>query len=203
VLLSGGIDSATALYVVKARFAVSALTFEYHGIARRELKSARAVARTAGVSEHRVVRLPDLKEAADIRGKAFEELPPTYIPMRNPIFYSFAASYAEEAGASAIVGGHNRDDAAVFEDVSDVFFGHLQRAVLAGSRRLRERRLQILRPLSRMSKVDVLKLARSKGVPLDLTWSCHRDGEDHCWRCPGCVSRRGAFLKAGIEDPLS
>ncbi|HKT22214.1 MAG TPA: 7-cyano-7-deazaguanine synthase [Nitrososphaerales archaeon] len=202
MLLSGGIDSATALYLVRSKYRARALTFEYHGIAKREVDSSRAIAARAGAVEHRLVRLPDLKEASDIPGAVFKGLPPTYIPLRNAIFYSFAAAYAEEAGASAIVGGHNRDDAAVFLDVGTEFFSHLQAAFLSGSARLRQNGLRIIRPLKHRRKASVLKLAKSLGVPLELTWSCHRDGASHCWRCPGCLSRRQAFSRAGVNDPL-
>lgn len=178
------------------------MTFEYFGIARRELDSAKAIAAWAGVKEHRTVRLPDLKEAADIPGARFGRLPPTYVPMRNSVFYSLAASYAEETGASAIVGGHNLDDAKVFFDVGPSFFGHLELALRAGSPALRRRRLKIVRPLARMSKVEVVKRAASLGVPFELTWSCHRAAEAHCWSCPGCLSRRSSFMRAGIRDPL-
>lgn len=203
MLLSGGIDSATALYLLRKKFRISALTFEYHGIAGRELDCARGLAARAGVHEHRFVRLPDLREASDIPGAAFPGLPPTYIPLRNAIFYSFAASYAEEIGASAVAGGHNKDDMAVFEDVGPRFFSHLQKALLSGSAGLRRSGLEILRPLKRRNKVSVVGLASSLGVPLELTWSCHRDGRAHCWRCPGCASRSLAFSGAGVEDPLS
>jgi 7-cyano-7-deazaguanine synthase len=203
VLLSGGIDSATALYLTKKNHAIRALTFEYNGIAAQELRAARAVAKRAGVLEHRVTRLPDLKEACDIPGGRFEGLPPTYIPLRNAIFYSFAASYAEEVGAAAIVGGHNRDDRLVFEDVRSEFFRLLQRALLSGSARLRKNRLRIVRPLRRMSKVEVVRNATSMKVPLELTWSCHKDGPSHCWDCPGCEARTKSFMKAGVPDPIS
>lgn len=133
----------------------------------------------------------------------FEGLPPTYIPLRNPIFYSFAASYAEETGASVIVGGHNKDDAEVFEDVSDEFFSRLQGALRAGSVRLRRQRLQILRPLRRRTKAEVLKLASAVGVPFELTWSCHKDGQSHCMSCAGCASRIQAFSEARLSDPLT
>lgn len=201
MLLSGGIDSATALYLTKASHPVRALTFEYHGIAGREVESARAIGSKAGVREHRIVRLPDLKEAADI-GADFGGLPPTYIPMRNSIFYSFAASYAEEVGAGLIVGGHNRDDAKIFLDVRSDFFRSLQRAFSAASTTLRKNRVRISRPLKDRSKPQVIRMAASIGVPLELTWSCHRSGRDHCWECDGCLSRERAFKSAGIADPL-
>ena len=203
MLLSGGIDSATALYLLKKSRPVRALTFEYNGIAASELRSASAIASRAGVLEHRVVRLPDLREAGDIPGFRPEGLPPTYIPLRNSIFYSFAASYAEETGASAIAGGHNKDDMRVFMDVSPEFFGALQEAFVCGSRVLRRNRLKVLRPLRGKTKPEVIRLADSLDVPLELTWSCHRDSPRHCGACDGCLSRRRAFAQAGVRDPLT
>ena len=201
MLLSGGIDSATALYITKG-VQVRALTFEYRGIAEQELESARAIAARAGVREHRLVRLPDLREAGDI-GVRFGRLPPTYIPLRNSIFYSFAASYAEECGASLIVGGHNKDDGEVFDDVSPSFFEALESAFLAASPLLRKNGAHISLPLATRTKPEVIRLAASVGVPLGLTWSCHRSGEEHCWKCEGCLSRARSFAAAGVPDPLA
>ncbi len=203
MLLSGGIDSATALYLTRKTKGVRALTFEYGGIAKSELAAAKAVASRAVVIEHRIVRLPDLREAADIPGFRPPGLPPTYIPLRNSIFYAFAASYAEEVGAASIVGGHNRDDTAVFADVSPEFFGSLQKAFLTGSRILRRNRLKIVRPLEGLRKPEVIRLGASLGVPLEMTWSCHLDRVDHCWMCDGCLSRLRCFKEAGVRDPLS
>ncbi len=178
------------------------MTLEYHGIAARELKAAKKIAQVAGVSEHRFVRLPDLREAGDIRTATFAGVPSTYIPMRNGIFYSLAASYAEESGAEIIVGGHNGDDAKAFADAAPAFFDELERAFWLGSSILKERRLRIFLPLSGKTKAQVVKRASSLGVPLGLTWSCHRDGESHCWECDGCLSRIAAFEKAKVLDPL-
>ncbi len=203
MLLSGGIDSATALLLAKRTYLVRALTFEYYRVAESELRSAKEMAVKLGVREHRFVRLPDLREAADITGASFEGLPPTYIPLRNSVFYSFAASYAEEVRASAIVGGHNRDDTAVFADVNGAFFAALEKAFRAGSPILRMGRLRIVRPLTQIRKPEVVRLASSMGVPFELTWSCHRDGKAHCWECAGCLSRRASFDEAGVEDPLA
>ena len=202
MLLSGGIDSATCVQLLRRRHDVRALTFEYQGIARRELEAARAVAHAAGIDEHRFVRLPDLKEAGDIEGAAFAGAPPTYIPMRNGIFYSLAASYAEEIGAHLIAGGHNKDDTKTYADATPAFFDELERAFKVGSPILKKRRTRIVLPLSMKTKVQVVRLASSLNVPLGLTWSCHREGESHCWKCDGCRARMGAFEKADIVDPL-
>ncbi len=122
--------------------------------------------------------------------------------MRNSVFYSLAASYAEEVGADYIIGGHNREDTEVFPDTTPAFFRTFQKAIWEGSRRLRERRTTILRPLQFKSKSEVVSLGASLGVPLEHTWSCHREGRRHCWECEGCRKRLKAFSAAGIADPL-
>lgn len=202
MLLSGGIDSATCLVLSKRSYTTRAITFVYHGIADGELRAAKALAEATGVAEHRLVRLPDLKEAADIQGRRFEGLPPTYIPLRNAIFYSLAASYAEEAAADLIIGGHNKDDLETFRDTSTSFFEELESAIWAGSKILAEKRIRILRPLRSRTKPQVIRLAKSIGVPLQMTWSCHRDGREHCWKCDGCLGRERSFLRARVPDPL-
>ncbi len=123
--------------------------------------------------------------------------------MKNATYYSIAAGFAEEVGARFIFGGHNLDDAAVFEDTGDEFFKTLERAFLLGSKRLRASRTTIQRPLRGLTKAQVVSLAARTGVPLGWTWSCHREGETHCWRCPGCTQRKEAFRLAGVEDPLA
>jgi 7-cyano-7-deazaguanine synthase len=152
------------------------------------------------------VRIPELREAGDIAGsKALSRraVPPIYIPMKNAIYYSLAAAYAEEKGSDCIIGGQNGDDQRLFEDTSEEFFASLQKTISASSPRLRRKGLKILRPLKDKSKPDVVALAAGMGVPLELTWSCHRSGKEHCWRCDGCRRRMEAFEAAGVEDTLS
>jgi 7-cyano-7-deazaguanine synthase len=202
VLLSGGIDSATCVQLTRGKYHLRALTFAYQGIARREIDAAKEIALATEIDEHRIVRLPDLREAGEIGGANFANVPPTYIPMRNGVFYALAASYAEEVGAELIIGGHIKDDVRTFRDAAPVFFEALGRAFRLGSPVLKMRKTRIVLPLSGKTKVQVVKLASSLGVPLELTWSCHREGRDHCWSCDGCSTRRAAFDTAGVLDPL-
>jgi len=167
------------------------------------MKAAKRIASAAAVSEHRFVSIPQLRELSDMKSQGMlAGLPRTYIPMKNATYYSLAAAFAEETGSSFIVGGHNRDDLRFFEDTSNEFFVHLQKAIRAGSTRLRERRVRIWRPLSDMPKVKVVALAKRLGVPLELTWSCHMAGSEHCWKCDGCIARIRSFSEAGVIDPL-
>jgi 7-cyano-7-deazaguanine synthase len=175
----------------------------YDGTSKGELRAARSLARVGGASEHREVRLPDLREAEDIEGAAFPGKPPSYIPMRNSLFYSLGASYAEERMATRIIGGHNRDDLETFEDAGNEFFSKLQAAFWAGSTILKRCETRIERPLRTRTKPEVLKYALRLGVPFERTWSCHANGRRHCWRCAGCSSRARAFAEARIRDPLA
>jgi 7-cyano-7-deazaguanine synthase len=168
-----------------------------------ELTASGKIARAAGVAEHRFVEMPQLMELSDMKSRErFEGLPSTYIPMKNVLYYGLAAAYAEETASSRIVGGHNREDLRDFEDTGDEFFLHLEKALLAASGRLRRNRMKVWRPLKEMSKVEVVSLADRLGVPLGLTWSCHMEGTEHCWRCRGCITRRRSFAGAGVADPL-
>lgn len=207
MLLSGGIDSATCLCLARRDgYSPRALTIEIHGTARGEMEAARQLGKRVGVIEHRFTRLPDVREADDIVGSRMlsrHTVPPTYIPMKNAIFYALAGAYAEEKGSGCIIGGHNRDDRRVFEDTSEEFFASMQKMLTAGSPRFRRNGLKILRPLKDLGKGEVVALAAGIGVPLELTWSCHRAGAQHCWKCDGCRRRAEAFAVAGVEDPLA
>lgn len=204
MLLSGGIDSATCLYHAgRQGYGLRALTIAFYGIAEGEVNAAKAIATAAGVEEHRLVNMPDLREVGDIPGFKLRGFPPTYIPQRNSIFYGIAASYAEEVGADFIIGGHNREDQLTFDDTKDKYFESLQKAFWAASSALRARRTTILRPLRTKTKPEVIRYASALKVPLELTWSCHREGTSHCWSCDGCRARTRNFALAGVEDPAA
>lgn len=176
---------------------------KFHRISRGELTAAKRIALRAGVLDHRFIAVPQLREAGDIDGSSsLSGLPRTYIPNRNMIFYSLAASYAEEVGSNYIIGGHNAEDARLFADTRPEFFKNFQLTLWSASKILREKRTTILRPLQYMTKSEVVAKASELGVPLEMTWSCHRVGTKPCWKCDGCRGRISAFAEAGVEDPI-
>lgn len=208
VLLSGGIDSAVALWWAREQgWDVQPLTFDYYGRPKREHAAIEGLVRRAGVHRVRTVDLPFLKEVDDLRPTGFEnaalnESPEGYVPARNLIFYGLASYFAELAGARYLVGGHNRADPESFPDAGPKFFDQLNRLLGMSLWSYRQSPVEVVVPLREKSKEDVLRLGRQLGVPFELTWSCYWDQPVHCGTCISCTERREAFAAIGIEDPV-
>ncbi len=202
VLLSGGIDSAVALFWARREGGpLWALEFDYHQRARRERECAALLAEAAGATRIGVA-VPFLREAQDLASAHLRESPRGYIPARNLVFYSIAGYYAEWLGAHRIVGGHNREDADRFPDASRGFFealAHLFSRALWSSG---GRALKVALPLADKDKAQVLRLGLDLGVPLAQTWSCYEDAVAPCGTCPSCAERARAFAACGVADPL-
>ena len=216
VLLSGGLDSATALsWALKVkRWRCRALTFDYGQRHRRELAAARAVARWAGVPLEIVrFRLPwggssllgragrvPVRAPASI-GKG--PVPSTYVPARNTIFLAFALSWADAAGIGNIVIGANALDTSGYPDCRGGYFEAVRRVARLGTRLGTEGRRppRVWAPLLRMDKGAIVRMGLRLGAPLAETWSCYAGGRRPCGACDSCVLRRKGFEKAGAEDP--
>lgn len=214
VLLSGGLDSATVLYWAISRgWQPSALAFDYGQRHRRELASARALCRRAGVPFRTVRfglpwggssllgrrgRLPSIQTSAI--GRA---IPSTYVPARNTIFLSFGLSCAEAAGAGAVMIGANALDYSGYPDCRPDYLRAVQGAFALGTQAGREgRKIRVLAPLLKLSKADIVRLGTKLGVPLELTWSCYMGGRKPCGKCDSCRLRARGFAQAGKKDPL-
>jgi 7-cyano-7-deazaguanine synthase len=205
VLLSGGLDSAVALFwALKKGFEVETLTFDYFLRSKREILACRRIAKLAGV-KNRVIKLEFLKEVEDskseTRNPILRTAPSAYIPSRNIIFYGIASSFAETIDAKYIVGGHNKNDIESFPDSSKRFFTKFNETTSIG-KISRDRTGKVILPLSRLDKSEVVKLGKKLGVPFEMTWSCYTSNMRPCGRCHSCVLRKRAFRKAGIADPL-
>ena len=207
VMLSGGLDSATCLYWAKEKFAkVSAITFNYSGRLAQEKRAAARLAKSVGVAELIKVDLPFVKEASEfyngrLKRQDPEALLSSYVPSRNLIFYSIAAHHAEYIGSKWIVGGHNVHDAAFFKDASKGYIGRLNALFREGCLLCNGRAHQVLLPLARKNRKEIVRLAIRLNAPIGQTWSCHREGKVHCGRCYACKQRREAFGSLGLKDP--
>jgi len=205
VLLSGGIDSATALYLTKQRTAeIYTLNVIYDEAFDREAEVSRKLAAAAHVKEHISVLLPFYRDLERRYHPApSSQVSSAYIPARNIVFYGIAAAYAETLGADRVVFGSNADDAKELPDAGLDFIKLMNQLVRTGTRTGREGRvIEIANPLIEYTKTETLKLAIKLGVPLELTWSCHENGQTPCGKCRGCRMRLKAFEEAGARDPL-
>jgi 7-cyano-7-deazaguanine synthase len=202
VMLSGGLDSATCLYWAKEQYDVSAITFNYFGRLENEKHSTARLASAAAV---RVIEIdmPFVRESADA-GDGFADADlkrAAYVPARNMMFYSIAAHHAEFLGARWIVGGHNMHDASFFKDASRQYIEKMNELFIEACLSCGGQPYQIVLPLAEMDRTAIVKLAQKLNVPIELTWSCHAEGDRHCGRCYSCRQRLEAFATLGISDP--
>jgi 7-cyano-7-deazaguanine synthase len=220
VLLSGGIDSATALAIAQGEgFDAHALTFRYGQRHAVEVEAARRVARAQGVTRHEILDL-DLRRfggsalTGDLevpKDRAPHEMasgiPVTYVPARNTIFLSFALGWAEVLGAADIFVGVNALDYSGYPDCRPEYLTAFQTlADLATKAGVEGRqRLRIHAPLIAMSKADIIRTGLSLGVDYALTSSCYDPSPagEACGRCDACVLRLKGFAEAGARDPIA
>jgi 7-cyano-7-deazaguanine synthase len=218
VLVSGGLDSATALAVARRdRFECYALSFDYGQRHRRELEAARAVAAAAGVERHVVFPL-DLRafggsaltdDLAVPKDRPDEQIaagiPVTYVPARNTVFLSVALAWAETLGAADIFLGVNAIDYSGYPDCRPEFIAAFQRlANLATKAGVGGQRWTIHAPLIRLTKAEIIRRGADLGVDFALTHSCYDPDPQGspCGRCDSCILRRKGFEEAGLSDPL-
>ncbi len=216
ILLSGGLDSATAgAMAVAAGFELHALTISYGQRHLREVQAARDVADALGVASHKFIDI-NLREiggsalTADIpvpQGRNDAEIgigiPVTYVPARNTIFLSIALGLAEVIGAETIVAGMNQLDYSGYPDCRAEYltaFEHLAnlatKAGVEGTANFR-----IWAPLLDMSKEQIIRTGLALGVDYARTWSCYTGGDQPCGSCDSCQLRSAAFKLVGVDDP--
>ncbi len=218
VLLSGGLDSATALAIAKHEgFAPYALSFQYGQRHVAELDAATAIAQRMGVVQHIIVPI-DLRQiggsalTSDIavpKDRALDEMekgiPITYVPARNTIFLSFALAWAEVLGASDIFIGVNALDYSGYPDCRPAYIqAYAAMANLATKAAVEGRqKLKIHAPLINMSKAQIIRRGLELGVEYALTTSCYDPDPvgKACGRCDACLLRAKGFAEVGMEDP--
>lgn len=212
VLLSGGLDSATALAVARNDgWECHALSVDYGQRHASELDAARAVARQLGAAGHRVVHL----DMGQFGGSALTDpalavptapsngIPVTYVPARNTVMLSLALGWAEVLGADAIYIGVNAVDYSGYPDCRPEFIEAFARmANLATKRAVEGCPIAIETPLIALSKAEIIRMGSRLGVDYSLTVSCYQADESGraCGECDSCRFRRRGFLDAGVAD---
>ena len=219
VLLSGGLDSATALAVAREEgYECFALSFDYGQRHARELESAKRVAASLGAAKHLTLRL-DLRaiggsalteDIAVPKGRSHEAIgagiPVTYVPARNTIFLSHALAWAETLGSQDIFIGVNALDYSGYPDCRPEFIEAFERLANLATRAGVEgkSRFRVHTPLITLSKAQIVARAHELGVNLSLTWSCYEPEPDGraCGLCDSCLLRKKGFAEARLPDPV-
>jgi 7-cyano-7-deazaguanine synthase len=213
VLLSGGLDSATALAIARARGdECRTLAIDYGQRHRAELAAARRVSAALGAIEHRELRvgIGELGGSAltdsriEVPERGGPGIPVTYVPARNTVFLSLALAWAEVLGADKIVIGVNSIDFSGYPDCRPEFIAAFEQlARLATKRGVEGHAVAIDAPLVALTKSEIIRRGLELGVDYSLTVSCYQadDAGRACGRCDACRLRREGFAAARVPDP--
>jgi len=214
VILSGGMDSATAAFIAKkSGCEIIPIHFNYaQRTEKRELKAFNDICDYLRIKKEKryIIDIPFFKQigASALVDESIEVptegikpgIPVTYVPFRNGIFLSISAAVAEKEGAGAIYIGVVEEDSSGYPDCTEDFIKNMQKAINAGTRP--ETDIEIKTPLIHLKKEDIVKKALEVGVPLELTWSCYKNEDKACGVCDSCRLRLKGFEKAGIKDRI-
>ena len=220
VLSSGGVDSTTALALAVSRYGkdnVIALSVSYGQKHDKEIQAAKAVSAFYGVEQlfldlskifqysncsllqQSTEEIPEESYAKQIEKTEGEKPVSTYVPFRNGLFLSSAASIALSKDCSVILYGAHADDSAGFAypDCSPMFNDAMNQAIFEGS----GHQLKVEAPFVNMTKAEVVKMGLELNAPYELTWSCYEGKDVPCGKCGTCIDRAAAFAANGVSDP--
>jgi len=217
VLLSGGIDSTTCLYLAMKDFQgrVTGVSLYYGQRHRREIQYAEVSCERLNIKHHTIditgiipqTLLTDSSQ--EVPNISYAEIPgvsPAYVPYRNGLLLSAVTSYvagqwvaATEKSEWAIYFGAHAEDARAwaYPDCTPEFIGSQANAIYIGTYSA----VRLRTPLEWLDKAAIIRLGESLGIDWQQTWSCYVGGEYHCGVCPTCRARRDGFIKAGVRDP--
>lgn len=213
VLLSGGLDSATALAMAKDQgFECYVLSFDYGQRSLTELNAARQIAVQMDAKEHRVIRLhlEDFGGSAltdhsiDVPEEEVDGVPVTYVPARNTVFLSLALGWAEVLEAQNIFIGVNAVDYSGYPDCRPEYIAAFEAmANLATKSGISGQPLKLQTPLIDLTKAEIIQQGMALGVDYSLTVSCYQADDDGraCGQCDSCRLRAKGFEDAGVSDP--
>ncbi|MFC7057584.1 7-cyano-7-deazaguanine synthase QueC [Halovenus salina] len=213
VLVSGGMDSATATYEAIDRGYEPHLLHTSYGqeTAGKEFECAKSLADAVDAAFLRVETdhlatlgassLTDDEMAVSDADRDSDEVPDSYVPFRNANLLSMAVSAAEARDCSAVFIGAHSEDFSGYPDCRPAFFEAFQSVVDTGTKP--ETTIEIVAPFAENSKTDIARRGLELGVPFDQTWSCYRSEEPACGTCDACAYRLAAFQRLGERDPIA
>ncbi len=216
VLLSGGLDSATALaWASKEKgWECFTIAFDYGQRHRIELEASKDIAKAFAVKKHQVISVDlhaiggsSLTSNLDVPKDQAEttSIPSTYVPARNLIFLSLAAAFAETVGANKLVIGANVVDYSGYPDCRPEFLNSFAKTVALGTKAgVQGADFEVVAPLLHLDKSEIIQLGLSLGVDYAMTRSCYdpKDDGTPCGHCDSCHFRNQGFAELGKTDPL-
>lgn len=209
ILLSGGLDSLVSLGLTKEKLNVTlALTFDYgQKSVFKEIKAAKEICNYYKI-EHKVIKLDFLEEITNTALVSNDDLPvkealsdpqqsakSVWVPNRNGLFLNIAGSYADSYGYDNIIIGANKEEAQTFPDNSKEFIEAVNNEFNHSTRV----HPKVVAPLLNYNKNDIVMLALSEDIPLELTMSCYQSGEGHCGVCESCTRLKHALIKNNAD----
>lgn len=215
VLLSGGLDSTTALAIARSEgFECYTLAFRYGQRHAVEVFAAEHVSRTLGAAAHRVADV-NLRwiggsaltsDAIDVpKDRMIDEvIPVTYVPARNALFLTLALGWAEALGARDLFVGVNALDYSGYPDCRPEFLRAFEAMANLGTKAgVEGAGFSIHAPLIAMTKAEIIQHGVALGVDYSITHSCYDPSPAAfaCGRCDSCVLRHRGFVEAGVSDP--
>jgi 7-cyano-7-deazaguanine synthase len=213
ILVSGGMDSATAVYEAMERGYEPYFLHTSYGqeTENKERECAEALAEEVDAADYLHVETEHLARigASSLTDEEMEvtdadlesdEIPTSYVPFRNANLLSMAVSYAEANDCSAVFIGAHSEDFAGYPDCRPEFFDAFQQVIDVGTKPDTE--IELVAPFVEWSKTDIAERGLELGVPYELTWSCYRDEAPACGTCDSCAFRLQAFRNAGTQDPI-
>lgn len=213
VLVSGGMDSATAVYEAIDRGYEPYFLHTSYGqqTETKEYRCANTLAKdvdatnvlhveTGHLTAIGASSLTDDELDVEDADMTSDEVPSSYVPFRNANLLAMAVSYAEANDCSAVFVGAHSEDYAGYPDCRPEFFDAFQRVVDVGTKP--ETDLDVVAPFVDWSKTDIVERGVELGVPYDITWSCYRAESPACGTCDACMYRLQAFQRAGVSDPI-
>ncbi len=211
-IISGGMDSALSAKIAQNEgYEIIALHFNYgQRTQSKELACFKKIAQNVQASKIYEIDLPFFEQigASALTDKSIEVpiggieegVPVTYVPFRNGIFLSIAASIAEKHQAKALFIGVVEEDSSGYPDCTEGYIQQMQKAINLGTKE--ETHIEIKMPLVHLNKSDIVKKSLSLNVPLEYTWSCYKSEELACGVCDSCRLRLRGFQEAEIADRI-
>lgn len=209
-ILSGGLDSTTALYLLRQSYDIDeALTFDYGQRHRREIESAKKICKILKI-RHRIVdiaHLNKLLQGSSLTSRKIKtphghyhqkNMEKTVVPNRNAIMINIAAGYALSQKISALGLGVHAGDHYIYADCRPEFIESQQQTLSLSN----DCDFQLITPFLHQDKAKIVAEGHSLGIPFEHTWTCYEGGKKPCNKCGSCLERIEAFVKNELIDPL-